>query len=469
MKKMLKNKHILSAICSSQWLIDENYLQLLISVVNGEGDREEAMLVKEENERARTVLQSAVAGTDVAIIPVIGPIIPRATMFSRVCGITDLDMLNSQFESALSDDSVGKILLYFDSPGGHATGINEFSDKIYEARGRKPIEGYVGGTSASASFWMSSAVDRLSVDATARLGSVGVVVAMPKSDGTYVEIVNSNSPRKRLNPENKEDKEEVVRYLDSMAEVFFERLSRNFGINDIAYVKENFGKGGIRVGMDAVNFRMAHEVSSLQKVVSRLAAQGTSKNSRLSMEAVDEVDATVVLGETTENDFVDEGGIMTKAELKEKHPELYAAIEADAKAGMVDQAQLDALEKDNAQLKNDQRDLITANIEMSETLAKNIFDASFAASDIPKALKPKLSKVVDHKAFVDEKGVLASEKYKDAVDAELAEWSAAAEFGKKEPEIKGLSTENKAEETGIAPDEDKDDDAVAARMLKHIK
>lgn len=160
---------------------------------------------------------------------------------------------------------------------------------------------------------------------------------------------------------------------------------------------------------------------------------------------------------------------MTKAELKEKHPELYAAIEADAKAGMVDQAQLDALEKDNAQLKNDQRDLITANIEMSETLAKNIFDASFAASDIPKALKPKLSKVVDHKAFVDEKGVLASEKYKDAVDAELAEWSAAAEFGKKEPEIKGLSTENKAEETGIAPDEDKDDDAVAARMLKHIK
>ena len=469
MKKMLKNKHILSAICSSQWLIDENYLQLLISVVNGEGDREEAMLVKEENERARTVLQSAVAGTDVTIIPVIGPIIPRATMFSRVCGITDLDMLNSQFESALSDDSVGKILFYFDSPGGHATGINEFSDKIYEARGRKPIEGYVGGTSASASFWMSSAVDRLSVDATARLGSVGVVVAMPKNDGTYVEIVNSNSPRKRLNPENKEDKEEVVRYLDSMAEVFFERLSRNFGINDIAYVKENFGKGGIRVGMDAVNFRMAHEVSSLQKVVSRLAAQGTSKNSRLSMEAVDEVDATVVLGETTENDFVDEGGIMTKAELKEKHPELYAAIEADAKAGMVDQAQLDALEKDNAQLKNDQRDLITANIEMSETLAKNIFDASFAASDIPKALKPKLSKVVDHKAFVDEKGVLASEKYKDAVDAELAEWSAAAEFGKKEPEIKGLSTENKAEETGIAPDEDKDDDAVAARMLKHIK
>lgn len=469
MKKMLKNKHILSAICSSQWLIDENYLQLLISVVNGEGDREEAMLVKEENDRARTVLQSAVAGTDVAIIPVIGPIIPRATMFSRVCGITDLDMLNAQFESALANDSVGKILFYFDSPGGHATGINEFSDKIYEARGRKPIEGYVGGTSASASFWMSSAVDRLSLDATARVGSVGVVVAMPKSDGTYVEIVNSNSPRKRLNPEVKEDKEEVIRYLDSMAEVFFERLSRNFGINDMAYVKENFGKGGIRVGMDAVNFRMAHEVSSLQKVVSRLAAQGATKNSQVSAEAVDEVQATVVLGETTENDFVDEGGIMTKAELKEKHPELYAAIEADAKAGMVDQAQLGALETENAQLKNDHRDLIMANTNMSGTLAKSVFDASFAGSTLPKSLKGKFEKLVDHKDFVADNGILDVDAYKKAVDGEIAEWASAGSFAEqKESPIQGLATENNAESTGVIEAEDNGSDDVAARMLKHL-
>lgn len=469
-----KNKHILSAICSSQWLIDESYFQLLLSVVNGEGNKEEAMLVKEDNERARTVLQSAVAGTDVAIIPVIGPIIPRATAFSRVCGITDLDMLHSQFESALADSQVGKILFYFDSPGGHATGINEFSDRIFEARGIKPIEGYVGGTSASACFWMGSAVSRLSVDATARLGSVGVVVAMPKSDGTYVEIVNSNSPRKRLDPEKTDDKAEVVRYLDSMAEVFFEKLSRNFGIDDVAYVKENFGKGGIRVGSDAVKYRMAHEVSSLQKVVSRLAALGTSKSSQASAVSVDEEKATVVLGESNENDFV-EGGIMTKAELKEKHPELYAAIEADAKAGMVDQAQLGSLEeekgsleKENAQLKNDHRDLIMANTSMSTTLAKSIFDASFGGSTLPKSLKGKFEKLVDHKDFVAENGVLDAEAYKGAVDGEIAEWVGAASFSSEDSDsIKGISLENKAEDTGVVDADEKSDD-VAARMLAHL-
>jgi ClpP class serine protease len=468
MKMTTRNKHILTSICSSQWLIDESYFQLLLSVVNGEGDREEAMLIKEENERTRTVLQEAVAGTDVAIIPIIGPIIPRATTFSRVCGITDLDMLHAQFQSALDDESVGKILFYYDSPGGHVTGINEFADKIFESRGIKPIEGYVGGTSASASFWLSSAVDKLSLDATARVGSVGVVVAIPKNDGTYVEIVNSNSPKKRLDPEKAEDKNEMVRYLDALADVFFEKLSRNFGIDDTAYVKENFGKGGIRVGSDAVKYRMAHEVSSLQKVVSRLAALGSTESSQVAAEDVDEVKASVVSEEVNENEFV-EGGTMTKAELKEKHPELFAAIEADAKAGMVDQEQLASLEKENTQLKNDHRDLIMANTSMSTTLAKSIFDASFSNSTLPKALKPKFEKLVDHKNFVAENGVLDAEAYKAALDTEITEWAEAGKFAAsdKEDAILGVSTENKAEDTGIIEGEEKTDD-VAARMLAHL-
>lgn len=463
---MTKNKHLLSAICSSQWLIDEAYFQLLLNVVNGEGNKDEAMLVREENDRARTVLQAAVKGTDVAIIPIIGPIIPRATAFSRVCGITDLDMLHSQFEQAINDDEVGKILFYFDSPGGHATGINEFSDRIFEARGQKPIEGYVGGTSASASFWISSSVDRLAMDATARVGSVGVVVAMPKNDGSYVEIVNSNSPRKRLDPEKADDKAEVVRYLDSMAEVFFEKLSRNFGIDDVAYVKENFGKGGIRVGSDAVKYRMAHEVSSLQKVVSRLAAMDTSKNSQIMAVVEDEIHAADDLGES-QNEF-DEGGTMTKAELKEKHPDLYALIEAEARSGMVESSQLAASEQEVAQLKNDQRDLIMANTDMSKTLAETIFDASFDGSSLPKALKPKFAKLVDHKDFVAENGVLDAEAYKNAVNSEIADWVGAANFASEDAgSIKGLATDNSAEETGIVAAEDAVDD-VAARMLKHI-
>lgn len=160
---------------------------------------------------------------------------------------------------------------------------------------------------------------------------------------------------------------------------------------------------------------------------------------------------------------------MTKAELKEKHPELYAAIEADAKAGMVDQSQLAALETENAQLKNDQRDLITANIDMSETLAKNIFDASFSGSTLPKSLKPKFAKLVDHKDFVAANGVLDAKAYKQAVDTEIAEWATAASFEdkNKEEKILGLPVDSKADATGLVPEEDTVDD-TAARMLKHL-
>ena len=160
---------------------------------------------------------------------------------------------------------------------------------------------------------------------------------------------------------------------------------------------------------------------------------------------------------------------MTKAELKETHPELFASIEAEARSGLVDQSALATAEEQVTQLKNDNRDLIMANSSMSATLAKSIFDASFEGSTLPKALKPKIQKLLDHKDFVAENGVLDAEAYKKSVDGEIAEWAAAGNYSTSEKIILGLSTENNAEETGLGSGEDKDDDAIAAHMLKYLK
>lgn len=161
---------------------------------------------------------------------------------------------------------------------------------------------------------------------------------------------------------------------------------------------------------------------------------------------------------------------MTKAELKEKHPELYASVEEAARVGFVDQSQLVAAEEQIANLKNDNRELIMANSSMSAELAKSIFDASFDGGSLPKALKPKIAKLVDHKDFVAENGVLDAEAYKKSVDGEIAEWAAAGNYSTSEKIILGLSTENNAEETGLGAGEEKgDDDSLVARMLSHVK
>ena len=463
--RLKKNKHILSAICSGQWLIEEDYFKFMLSVADGEGNLQEAMAEKAEITEKKTVIQSAVKGTDVAVIPVIGPIIPRAAMFSKVSGITNLDDLNSMLDEALRNPDVGKILFYFDSPGGHATGINEFADKIYESRGIKPIEGYVSGTAASASFWLASAVDKLSIDATARLGSVGVVVAVPKNDDEVVEIVNSNSPKKRLDPEKKEDKAEYVRYLDSMADVFFEKLSRNFGIDDVAYVQEHFGKGGVRVGADAVKNRMAHEISSLQKVVDRLATESTVAPQDV---AAPNTFQGVSFEEKVENEFVDTGGSMTKAELIEKHPELFNSIVEEAIEGKVEQAKFDSLEQDYTALQNDHKELVVANASMSKVLADNIFSASFDTSDLPVALKPKFEKLVDYKEFVAENGILDGEGYQKSVAAEIAEWSDAANFGQKEKEIAGLAADKSGDLADAETSSEEEADETIDRMLAYV-
>jgi ClpP class serine protease len=56
-------------------------------------------------------------------------------------------------------------------------GANELAQAIYEARGTKPIVAYVGGSGASAAYWIASAADRIVVSPTAVLGSIGVQVA----------------------------------------------------------------------------------------------------------------------------------------------------------------------------------------------------------------------------------------------------------------------------------------------------
>ena len=474
----IKNKNkIMQTICSMQWLMDPDYFSFMLDVVAHGGDLEEAASIKSSNHEIRSMMEMAVEGTDVAIIPIMGPIIPRASMFSRMCGVTDLDMVNSQFQASLKDDSVGKILFYFDTPGGHATGISEFSDIIYEARSTKPVEGYVGGTCASAGFWLGSSVSNLAVDDTARLGSVGVVVAYPKGDGTYVEITNSLSPNKRPNVETKEGKSEIVSYLDSMAEVFFEKLNRNFGIGSVDFVKENFGKGGIKVGQNAVNSKMAHEVSSLKKVVDRLAAMDTEEHSgkrKVHSVGVDlETDTSVSnSNNVTSSSDENSGGPMNEQELKEKYPDLYASVLARGKEGMVSKEELASMAAKVDEASATTKELFKANGAMAASLAGRVYEGAFAASGVPSALKAKLETCVDYTKFVDEKGSLDDKAYEKAVASELAEWSAAmpAAAAKEEREIKGkagLSSETPAA-SGSEGASDEEDDATADALVGFV-
>lgn len=263
--------NVMDMAASRPWLMTTEGLDTLMAVADRQGDIEalEARLGRPlENTRTVSVRDG------VAVIPVAGPIFRHANLITRISGATSTDVLATDIQAAVDDSRVRAIVLDIDSPGGEATGINELGDLIYSARNKKRIVAYGGGTVASAAYWLASAAGELVVDDTAQLGSVGVVLSLRKREDrsgekTY-EIVSTNSPNKRPDPETEEGRAQLQQRTDEIADVFLDKVARN---RDIARddVNDRFRQGGMATGALAVEAGMADRLGSLEGLIAELS------------------------------------------------------------------------------------------------------------------------------------------------------------------------------------------------------
>lgn len=75
----------------------------------------------------------------------------------------------------MADPDVKRIALVVNSPGGEVAGCFECADKIYGARGEKPIRAFAADYAYSAAYALASSAGDLSVTRSGGTGSVGVV------------------------------------------------------------------------------------------------------------------------------------------------------------------------------------------------------------------------------------------------------------------------------------------------------
>lgn len=265
------------------WLITAEALDTVMAVAAREGDVQalEAKLGRPlDNTRSVTVRDG------VAVIPVTGPIFRHANLMTEISGATSTSSLATDIQEALDNPSVKALLLDVDSPGGEATGINELSEMIFQARSKKPVKAYVGGMGASAAYWIASAAEEVVIDDTAQLGSVGVVLNLRKRDDktgekTY-EIVSSNAPNKRPDLETEQGRAQLQTRTDELANVFLDKVARNRGIPR-EQVNDRFRQGGIATGALAVEAGMADRLGSLEGLIAELAGSTSSFSTQRSV------------------------------------------------------------------------------------------------------------------------------------------------------------------------------------------
>jgi ClpP class serine protease len=197
--------------------------------------------------------------------------------------------LATDLQAALDNPQVRAIVLNIDSPGGEASGISELADMVYAARDRKRIVAYIGGTGASAAYWIASAASEVVINDTGIAGSIGAALevrirAEEEGGDKRYEIVSRNAPNKRPDLSTEAGRAKIAETIDAMGDVFAAKVGAYLGVqpDDVPAMGDH---GGLKVGAAAVTAGLAHRLGALEPLITELASPAATQR-KLSMTIV---------------------------------------------------------------------------------------------------------------------------------------------------------------------------------------
>lgn len=271
-------RRALAWIRSQTWAIQQESLQLLREIAAREHVPDFEAVLAKQGQALDHADEVQVREGGVAVVDVRGPIFRYASFFTRISAAMSIEQAALDLRAAQDDPRVRSIVLNVDSPGGDVNGVSEFAQMVRDSR--KTVTAYVGGTAASAGYWIASAASRIVASNTAVLGSIGVVASFYMDDDeSLVEIVSSQSPDKRVDPRSDSGRQKVQSRVDDLADVFistvasYRRVSRDKVLAD-------FGRGGVLIGAKAIAAGMGDAVGSLESLIAELAGPASSFRSQ---------------------------------------------------------------------------------------------------------------------------------------------------------------------------------------------
>ena len=213
------------------------------------------------------------SGTEtVAIVPIMGVLTPRSNIFTEFFGGTSYQQIRTRLRDAIASRAVTRVLLYIDSPGGAAMGVEELAAEIAAANKIKPVVGHVEGLMGSAACWLGTQAGAVYATPSSEAGSIGVfslhvdASRMFDSAGlTPTFIVSRASPHKvegnPLEPLSAEAKAYAQGQVDEIATRFVRAVARGRSVGaDV--VRRDFGGGRMLFAGDAAKVGMINGVAA---------------------------------------------------------------------------------------------------------------------------------------------------------------------------------------------------------------
>ena len=212
----------------------------------------------------------------VAVIPILGTLVNRRSSVGFFGGDISHQQIAEMLIDAAADDSVHSILLDIDSGGGEANGVFDLAETIREIDVQTPIFSIANDAAFSGAFAIASAARKVFVTRTGGVGSIGVIAhhidisEMHKQMGIKVTAITAGDLKGELSPIQpltEEARARVQTEIDKTFNIFVDVVAEHRGISREEIIST---QAGLFFGADAVDLKLADEVSSFDEAMSQI-------------------------------------------------------------------------------------------------------------------------------------------------------------------------------------------------------
>lgn len=205
----------------------------------------------------KSIGPSKSANDGLAMVAISGTLLKGASRYdfrdSTCLGSIELELLR-----LASDESIDRVLVVVDSPGGSVAGIESASNAFASLAKKKPTYAFVSGMACSACYWLIAPSTKIWAARSSVIGSIGTVLCIADSSklfekmGVAIHKISSTSlkggsePGVEITPEVLDDFQRIV---NSINQLFLEAVQSGRRMSNAAV--RAVSTGSVWLGQEA--------------------------------------------------------------------------------------------------------------------------------------------------------------------------------------------------------------------------
>lgn len=238
-----------------------------------------------DNEEVMDVGYMTEVSAGIGIIRIVGTLVNEYSPGNRWWGDVSYEEVAAAAEVMQRDSEVKAVILYMDTPGGDANGIEHGSSALSRLAAEKPVYAFTASQMCSAGYWLGCTAKQIWASTLAIVGSIGVVAIhvsyekMYEKAGVTPTVFRQGQYKMLLNQYEdltQEAKDMMESQMSIIYSMFIGHVADRRNIAP-ATLMAGPGQGQTFLGVQAVKEGLVDQIGDFAKLVNQLRSKYASQ------------------------------------------------------------------------------------------------------------------------------------------------------------------------------------------------